>query len=126
MIVAGFGFRGAATTDSLRDALSQASARAQVDALATLDDKADAPAFQDLVSDLNLPLVRVRADKLAQANTSTQSVRSRVVRDTGSVAEATALIAAGPDAQLINTRAISDDRMATCAVAQSQLKGETI
>ncbi|MHA6346914.1 cobalamin biosynthesis protein, partial [Roseivivax sp. CAU 1761] len=40
--------------------------------------------------------------------------------DTGSVAEAAALAAAGPGARLLGPRAVSPDGCATCALAQGK------
>ncbi|WP_299655292.1 cobalamin biosynthesis protein [uncultured Tateyamaria sp.] len=114
MIVAGFGFTTQAGTDSIADALAQHAVTP--DALATLEDKADA--LTALTSTRGLPIIRVsRADAAAQ-DTQTQSARSMSVKGTPSVAEATALAAAGPGATLISPRTISQDRMATCAIAE--------
>ncbi|MGR3493836.1 cobalamin biosynthesis protein [Citreimonas sp.] len=115
MIVAGFGFRAAATADSLRDALARTGKDA--DALATAADKADAPAFTNFARTLGLPVHAVAPDTLRAQDTLTASAASRAARDTGSVAEAAALAAAGPGARLLAPRAISGDRMATCALA---------
>ncbi|QFU09729.1 cobalamin biosynthesis protein CbiG [Rhodobacteraceae bacterium THAF1] len=113
MIVAGFGFRAEATQDSLADALAQTGA--QPDALATIADKAHSLA--SLATRMNLPLHTIPQAKLP-ADTPTDSPASRTHRATGSVAEATALAAAGPGARLITLRTISTDRMATCAIAE--------
>lgn len=117
MIVAGFGFRGAATAASLRDALSRTGYEAHVSALATADDKARAPGMAALAHGLGLPVHPVPPQDLAQAETSTNSPVAQQHRNTGSVAEATALTAAGPGARLLSTRVISGDRLATCAIA---------
>ncbi|PTW97531.1 cobalamin biosynthesis protein [Pararhodobacter aggregans] len=111
MIVAGFGFSSRATLDSLQGAL--AATGGAPDALATLADKASALA--PLALSLNLPLIPV-AGPLPE--TLTQSERSREARGTGSVAEACALAAAGPGAYLLGPRAVSPDRLATCALAE--------
>lgn len=123
MIVAGFGFRSRADVASLMDAFTQASAGHAVTALSTAADKVNTQAFVDLARSLRLPIVGVDAADLATTNTPTQSVPSQVARDTGSVAEAAALSAAGPGAILLQSRAISADRCATCALAQSGQKG---
>ncbi len=117
MIVAGFGFRGEATKASLMAAL-QATAIRDVDALATPADKADAPAFHALAEDLALPVLPVAASELKSTETTTNSAHSQTHRGTGSVAEACALAAAGPQAELVTHRMISPDRMATCAIAK--------
>ena len=67
---------------------------------------------------LALPLIAVTPDALRAMETPTRSAVSLAARDTGSVAEAAALAAAGEGAWLIASRRISPDRMATCAIAQ--------
>jgi cobalt-precorrin 5A hydrolase len=119
MIVAGFGFRGAATAESLLDALDKARGPQAPALLATAEDKAAAPAFQALSARLGLPVHAVTLDALAQVETPTRSATVRALRGSGSgsVAEAAALVAAGPGASLLGPRAVSADRMATCALA---------
>ncbi|WP_375260373.1 cobalamin biosynthesis protein [Palleronia sp.] len=115
MIVAGFGFRRAATLDSLADAL--AATGGAPDALATAADKASALA--PLGARLGLPVHAVPPDALSASATQTDSTASKTHRGTGSVAEAAALAAAGRGARLLTPRVISADRMATCALAAS-------
>jgi cobalt-precorrin 5A hydrolase len=117
MIVAGFGFRRAATAESLLDALDKARGPQAPALLATAEDKAAAPAFQALSARLGLPIHAVTPDALAQVETPTRSATVRALRGSGSVAEAAALVAAGPGASLLGPRAVSADRMATCALA---------
>ncbi|MGY6634129.1 MAG: cobalamin biosynthesis protein [Alkalilacustris sp.] len=117
MRVAGFGFRTAAGTDSLADALARAGGAAGLTALAAPADKAGAAALTDLATRLGLPVRAVAPDRLAAMPTLTEAPRIRAARATGSVAEAAALAAAGPGARLTAPRAISADRMATCAIA---------
>jgi len=111
VIVAGFGFSTQATLASLRSALAATGGRAE--ALATLADKA--PALAPLGAELGLPVIAVIGPL---PETLTQSDHSRAARGTGSVAEACALDAAGPGAYLLGPRVVSDDRLATCALAQ--------
>ncbi|GAB4262578.1 MAG: cobalamin biosynthesis protein [Pararhodobacter sp.] len=113
MIVAGFGFSTKATLASLHSAYLAAGGGAA--ALATLADKAGALA--PLGAALELPVIAVDT---ALPDTITQSERSRAARGTGSVAEACALAAAGPGAYLLGPRAVSDDRLATCALARGE------
>ncbi|MBU2981650.1 cobalamin biosynthesis protein [Lentibacter algarum] len=115
MIVAGFGFRQSATLDSLRDAYAKAGHTAQ--SIATAADKAEAPAFQALAAELDLPIVAVAPEALEMQTTTSQSQASQAAHQTGSVSEASALAAAGPQARLLSARVISDDRLATCAIA---------
>lgn len=113
MIVAGFGFRAGATVAAMRAALDLARhGLPPVTHLATLHDKADALA--SLARALGLPVVAVDA----AGPTPTASSASLAARGVGSVAEASALCAAGDGAHLLRPRQISPDRMATCAIAQ--------
>lgn len=111
MIVAGFGFSSRAGLASLRSALAAAGGGA--DALATLADKA--PLLERLGAELGLPVIAVSG---ALPETATRSLLSLAARGTGSVAEACALDAAGPGAYLLGRRAVSGDRLATCALAK--------
>ena len=115
MIVAGFGFRAAATGDSLRSALAKAGGGAEM--IAAPADKCAAPAFRAFAQAEALSVIAVSPADLAGADTLTASPQVQARRGTGSVAEASALAAAGPGARLRAPRAISDDRMATCAIA---------
>jgi cobalt-precorrin 5A hydrolase len=116
MIVAGFGFRASATVGSLRSALRKAQGTHAPDCLATLADKADK--LEVLAQELGLAFKPITAQQIENMETSTMSGASLKARETGSVAEATALAAAGQGAKLLGTRQISDDRMATCALAR--------
>lgn len=124
MIVAGFGFRGPASLHSLRDAYLRAAGARPVAGLATLPDKARTPAFQALAQDLGLPVCPVDEAAITNVETTTNSPHARNARQTGSVAEAAALVAAGPNAVLLQTRVVSADRLATCALAQSRGEGD--
>ena len=117
MIVAGFGFRADATLASLQDALTSALyGQPQVTRLATPRDKA--PLVERLAEVLDLLLLAIDQDALHATQTATKSAFSLKIRQTGSVAEACALAAAGPGARLLTPRHISHDRMATCAIAE--------
>ena len=122
MIVAGFGFRADTSAESLLDALETALAQAgeapgALDALATAEDKAQSTGFSDLATRLGLPATPIPASALAAQATQTHSPASQAARGTGSVAEAAALAAAGPQARLLQPRVISTDRRASCALA---------
>ncbi|MGX9354505.1 cobalamin biosynthesis protein [Roseobacteraceae bacterium S113] len=118
VIVAGFGFRGAAQASSLNDALRRAGANHAVAALAAPADKAATATFRDFASRQGLPVIALDPETLAAQDTPTQSQASRDARNTGSVAEAAALVGAGAGAVLLAPRVISDDRLATCALAK--------
>lgn len=116
MRVAGFGFRSAAGTASLADALAHALVGAGcADALATAPDKACAAAIRQLAHQTGLPLLAVEVSSTA---TPTQSPRILARYGTGSLAEAAALAALAPGARLIVPRLTSQDGMATCAIAE--------
>ena len=122
MIVAGFGFRTGADVAALRTALDAAQhGCAPVTTLAAPHDKL--ALVSDLAETLGLPVIAVAPDALQIPTTPTQSIASLEARQTGSVAEASALAAAGPGAQLLATRHISPDLMATCAIARSGVEG---
>lgn len=118
MKVAGLGFRQDVTLASLREALAAAGGADGLAAMATISDKADAEPLKQLARECGVPIKAIPADVLASVDTPTQS---RLVTErfgTGSVAEAAALAAAGPCARLIATRAVSQDRTATAAIAE--------
>ena len=116
MIVAGFGFRGAADLSACEAALALAQhGHPSVTALAAPHDKA--PLLAPLADALGIPLIALPADRIADVATPTRSHASLRERGTGSVAEAAALVAAGDGARLLSSRHISPDRMATCAIA---------
>lgn len=118
MIVAGFGFRAAVQPGSLRDVLGMAQqGQPRVMALAAPADKI--AALAGLAKDIGLPVIPIAAAELTAMETVTRSPASQAARNTGSVAEASALAAAGPGARLIATRRVSPDGMATCAIAQT-------
>lgn len=115
MIVAGFGFRTGASDESIRDAFARAATDHTPQVLATASDKIDG--LRAFAKAMNLPVVPVTECNLIGQTTLTQSEAVTALRKTGSVAEAAALAAAGTGAQLVAPRHISQDRMATCAIA---------
>ena len=125
MIVAGFGCRSSATELSLRNALERTGMAGDVAALASVSDKTELAAMQDISKALNLPLYSIDQSALPTASTQTDSPLVRRLRHTGSVAEASALLAAGPGAELLCARVVSDDRLATCAIASAATKKES-
>ena len=115
MRVAGLGFRGAATFESLYDALERAGGN--VEALATAEVKSMQPAVRILAKALGLPLHSIPRARLAAETTLTHSAKVAERFGTGSVAEAAALAAAGPGARLLGPRVVSGDGLATAAIA---------
>lgn len=126
--VAGFGFRAGATLASLRSALQAASASSQsatgkplaVTALATAADKASHPALTELARTWGLPLIAVPLAQLTESSAAVAPpANSRIPARYGarSLAESSALAAAGPGAHILAPRAVSADKMATAAIA---------
>lgn len=129
MIVAGFGFRAEASLHSLREALRRALDEPDIAGLplrslvllATAHDKAQASCLRRLAAELKLPVCAVTPEEIAAVSTLTDSGLVRQRRGTGSVAEATALVAAnklaGEAATLVHPRSVSPDRLVACALA---------
>lgn len=118
MKVAGFGFKSDATLASLREALAAVGGPQGLAAVATVSDKADAPVLRSLAHELSLPIKGISADILSGIATVTQSEFIKARFGTGSIAEAAAIAAAGRNARLISARVVSQDRMATAAIAE--------
>ena len=118
MRVAGFGCRAGVTREALAALLGIAEAEAgAVAALACPPHRADEPGLRALASARRLPL---NAVPVAGVETPTRSARIAECYGTGSVAEAAALVAAGPGARITRTRIVASDGMATCAIAETQ------
>ncbi|MBP6304562.1 MAG: cobalamin biosynthesis protein [Giesbergeria sp.] len=124
--MAGFGFRAAATLESLRSALHMASNGSviAITALATAADKANHPALMALARELTLPLMAVPLAQLTESSAAAVlAAHSRIPERYGarSLAESSALAAAGQGAHLLAPRAVSADKMATAAIASITL-----
>ena len=121
MKIIGIGFRAEADASSLQDALTQVMAAAPnitFDAIVSEAAKARTPVFRDFALSLGVPGLGVSAADLSQMITPTQSARIQDKFGTGSLAEAAALAAAGPNARLVVERVVSTDGMATAALAE--------
>lgn len=114
-MIAGIGFRKAATMASVLDALERAGAKG-CRRLALPQDKLGQPAALALCNAGYL-LLAIPAHAISGQPTLSDGAASRFARGTGSVAEACALAAAGAGARLAGPRSISGDRMATAALA---------
>lgn len=114
MRVAGFGCRPDTPTEALREALTRTGAQ-DLAAIATIP--ARAVELTALARALDLPL---RLTEVRGVVTPTRSERIQALHGTGSVAEAAALSACGPDARIIVTRVISSCGRATAAIAESE------
>lgn len=107
MRVAGIGCRPDTPLDALALMVKDA------DVLATIPERADL--LRPLATRLGLPL---RIVSVAGVKTPTQSPRVQSLYSTGSVAEAAAIIAAGPTARLTGPRIISACGRITIAIAE--------
>lgn len=122
MIVAGIGYRKAATLADLREAMALTGSTPS--ALATVAAKAHDAAMTALADELDLPVIAVTKDQIAGIQTVTHSARIDARFGTGSLAEAVALVGAGyglagySAAQLTVTRVQSANGMATAAIAE--------
>ncbi|MGB3245918.1 MAG: cobalamin biosynthesis protein [Sulfitobacter sp.] len=121
MKVVGIGFRAAADVASLQDALAQvliATDDTKFDAIVTEAAKSREAVFRELAQKLGIPGLGISQTDLARMITPTQSARIQDRFGTGSLAEAAALAAAGPNARLVVERVVSTDGMATAALAE--------
>jgi cobalt-precorrin 5A hydrolase len=109
MKVAGIGCRN----DTPLEALIQAVAKVDADILAGIGIRAHL--LEQLAQALDLPLQIV---EIAGIETPSQSPRIQALHATGSVAEAAALVAAGPTAKLTHQRIVSECGRITIAIAE--------
>lgn len=123
-LVAGIGFRHATAADEIlglvAEGLRQADLPgAHIAALATAADRAGDPAIRAAAEALGVPLVAIGVEALREAGRRvvTRSVRIEALRGVGSLAEAAALAASGPEGRLVLPRIASAG--ATCALAAS-------
>ena len=118
MIVAGFGFRSSVTLAALQDVLARAGGPDRVTHLATVAAKVEG--LLPLAQALGLPVIAVAAEDLPGQAVLTRSERVDALFGTGSVAEASALAAAGPGARLWGPRVVATNGTATAAVAEGE------
>jgi cobalt-precorrin 5A hydrolase len=123
MIVAGIGLRAGASWQDVVELISLAVRTAalsldDLDRLATLDARANEEGFTTAARHLKLPAIGVPAEAMRAVAPSVRTHSSRVeaLHGVGSIAEASALAAAGKDARLL-LRRIASTRV-TCALAQ--------
>lgn len=115
MKVAGIGCRANAPHATLRALIESAG---PVDLVAGLLTRAGQ--VQPVAAALGLRFVAVPETALRGVRTPTASPRIGARFQTGSVAEATALIAAGRNARIVTPRAVSPDATATIAIATGE------
>jgi cobalt-precorrin 5A hydrolase len=122
-LVIGLGFREQATAQSigevLRRAVEHATRPGAATSIAVVMDKAAHPALVAAVEASHSHLETITADAMRHADLRIATRSERVIRQrgVGSVCEATALAAAGPNARLVVTRIVSADHTATAAAA---------
>ncbi len=117
MIVAGFGYRKHTDIESLVGLLK--ALRSEIPYITALSAPIEKIALlSKLGAQLDIPVIAIEMNLLPFIRTQTQSLYSYKVWGTGSVAEAVALAAAGAGSKILISRMISDDRMATCAIAK--------
>lgn len=123
-VVLGIGLREQAAPAALQALWHQAQAdgSATFCAVALLETKAAHPALAQWLRGAapSAAVIAVPACALPAQPVHTQSPRLQARYGTGSVAEAAALSAAGPDAHLLQPRRVADDGSATLAVALRQ------
>ena len=125
MIVAGIGCRKGASARDIDAVIDAALAEAgipvsELTVIATAELKMNEPGIAEAASARGLRVEVVPQAQLEEADTraSTSSQRVRAAAGVGSVAEAAALAAAGPGAQLLMPRVVLGP--ATCALATSE------
>lgn len=130
-IVLGIGLRQQAQSQTLQSLWEQVQIRLQgrMDGthfcvVAVLDSKAEHPALSAWLQTIQptAQIISVSPQQMSGQAVQTQSTRLLASYGTGSVAEAAALFAAGPAAQLLLPRIVAEDGTATMAVA---MRGHT-
>jgi len=122
MIVAGIGCRrGTSSEEILRVIFASLTgfgiARGRLDAIATEAVKADEDGIADAARRLSVRLIRcpiAELDRVAD-KVVTRSLRVQALKGVPSIAEASALVAAGHNARLFGARVAADK--VTCAIA---------
>ena len=119
MIVAGIGYRAAATLADLQEALALTGATP--DALASIETKAQGVQMAELARALNLPVIALAPDDIRGTATPTQSDRIHARFGTGCLSEAAALTGArdhNARSRLLVPRVQTENGMATAAIAE--------
>jgi len=93
---------------------------AKLDAIATETEKADEPGIAGAAQHLSLRLIKCALVDLQNMSDRiiTHSLRVQAVKGAPSIAEASALFAAGPHARLLGARLAAGN--ATCAIAMGE------
>jgi cobalt-precorrin 5A hydrolase len=122
MIVAGIGCgRGTSSEDIVSVIVAALSnfgiAREKLTAIATETSKADEHGIAGAARSLSIPVLRCPVADLGRVSDRvlTRSLRVQEIKGVPSIAEASALVAAGPNARLLGAR-VAANRV-TCAIA---------
>ena len=122
LIFAGFGFRKYAELGCFLEVLNLMCHKYKEDgelvAISTISEKAGYPVFQILSKKTKLKVVSIDIKDIIKQNTISFSEISMRLYQTGSLAEASALAAAGKNSKLLGCRIISMRRTTTCAFAK--------
>lgn len=121
MNVLGLGFRKNATLKSFENAFRATNFETPINAVAVPIDKCDHPNFVIFAEKIGVAILKISKSVIKVQQTPTQSKTVRYFRQSGSVAEATALAGAGNNSTLVVERVISDDRYVAAAIAYSPL-----
>ena len=121
MNVLGLGFRKNATLKSFENALNATNLIIPLDAVAVPIDKSDHPNFVIFAEEIGVTILKISQLVIGNQQTPTQSQIVQYFRQSGSVAEATALAGAGKNSRLIVERVISNDGCVAAAIACSHI-----
>ncbi len=122
MIVAGIGCGSGTSTEDIVSLIAVALsnfgiARENLSAIATEGSKADERGIVGAARSLSIPVLRCPVADLGRVadRVLTRSLRVQEIKGVPSIAEASALVAAGPNARLLGAR-VAANRV-TCAIA---------
>ena len=122
MIVAGIGCGREASSEDIVSLIAVALsnfgiARENLNAIATESSKADERGIISAARSLSIPLLRCPVADLGRVadQVLTRSLRVQEIKGVPSIAEASALVAAGPNARLLGARVAANK--VTCAIA---------
>jgi len=125
MIVAGVGFRRGTPADEIERVVRLALGRHELpaerlEALATESEKAAEPAFPEAAARFSVRPVACTTAELGRAAGQVLTRSQRVLQAKGvpSIAEASAIVAAGRNARLLGARVATE--RATCAIATGE------
>ena len=119
MNVLGLGFRKSATLKSFKNALTRTKFVNSLALIAVPTDKSVHPNLIRFARALGIDIITISRAEIIAQDTTTQSKIIKHFRQSGSVAEASALVGAGENSLLIVKRVLSNDGCVAAAVARS-------